>query len=141
MKPLAGMVIVISTYAGDERAFLLQLAEILGADCHDAYKKVARPVLICPSTENAKYNAAIKWSKLTMHTLEHDILIDTVSPFHCRSARCVVRMVIEVLRIGEEAAIAAIFGWRLNQSSRGHCRNRGSGKSATDSRSGCYGRS
>lgn len=58
------MIIVISTYAGDERIFLSQLAEILGAEVQEAYKKASRPVLICPSTDNAKYKAAIKWREL-----------------------------------------------------------------------------
>lgn len=63
VKPLAGMEIVISTYSGDERLFLGSLAEIMGGNVQDAYKKSQRPLLICPAPDNAKYNAALKWSK------------------------------------------------------------------------------
>lgn len=55
---------MFSTYAADERTFLAQLAEIMGAEVQDSYRKVARPLLICPTAENRKYDAAIKWSKL-----------------------------------------------------------------------------
>lgn len=63
LKPLTGMVIVFSTYAGDERLFLMQLAEIMGAGVEESYRKVARPLLICPLPDNKKYEAAIKWSE------------------------------------------------------------------------------
>lgn len=57
------MIVVFSTYSGDERTFLAQLAEIMGAEVQDSYRKVARPLLICPTKDNRKYDAAIKWSK------------------------------------------------------------------------------
>lgn len=55
------MKIVFSLYAGDERLFLSQLAEIMGAQYEDSYKRINKPLLICPTPDNAKYNAAIKW--------------------------------------------------------------------------------
>lgn len=57
------MIIVFSTYAGDERSFLSQLAAIMGAEVQDSYRKANRPLLICPTNANAKYEAAIKWSE------------------------------------------------------------------------------
>lgn len=64
LKPLEGLVIVFSIYAGDERVFLTSLAECLGADIQAAYKRAARPLLICPNAtpDNPKYLAAVKWS-------------------------------------------------------------------------------
>lgn len=64
-KPLEGMIIVISTYEGDERVFLVKLAECLGAEVQDAYKRSVQPLLVCPpeATENPKFKAALKWSK------------------------------------------------------------------------------
>lgn len=70
------MIIVFSTYSGDERTFLAQLAEVLGAEVQDSYRKVARPLLICPTKDNRKYDAAIKWSKY---------LLEEINPFKFKS--------------------------------------------------------
>lgn len=59
------MTIVFSLYSGDERVYLLQLAEILGAEVRDSYKRAERPLLICPEPKSAKYDAAIKWRKFS----------------------------------------------------------------------------
>lgn len=64
LKPLGNMIIVFSLYTGDERLFLQQLAEILGAEVQDSFKRANKPLLISPSPDNAKYEAAIKWGML-----------------------------------------------------------------------------
>lgn len=55
------MTIVFSTYSGDERGFLSQLAQILGAEVQDVYRRAARPLLVCPLPDNKKYQGAIQW--------------------------------------------------------------------------------
>lgn len=62
LKPLTHMIIVFSLYTNDERSFLLQLAQILGAEVQDSYVRAKQPVLICPEPKSAKYDAAIRWS-------------------------------------------------------------------------------
>lgn len=70
LKPLQGMIVVFSLYPGDERSFLVQLADMLGAEVQDAYKRNSRPLLICPTPDNAKYNAAIKWGEFKVDSFE-----------------------------------------------------------------------
>lgn len=55
------MIIVFSQYHSDERSFLAQLAQMLGAEVHDSYRRTLKPLLICPVPNNAKYNGAISW--------------------------------------------------------------------------------
>lgn len=64
LKPLAGLIIAISIYASDERLYLVQLAEILGAEVQETYIRVNKPLLICPEPKSPKYEAAIRWSEL-----------------------------------------------------------------------------
>lgn len=64
LKPLAGMVIAISIYASDERLYLMQLAQILGADVQETFIRGNKPLLICPEPKSPKYEAAIRWSEL-----------------------------------------------------------------------------
>lgn len=63
LTPLANLVIVFSLYSSDERSFLVQLAQLLGADVQDSYCRPNKPLLICPEARSAKYDAAIRWSK------------------------------------------------------------------------------
>lgn len=63
LLPLANMVIVFSLYSNDERSFLFQMAQILGADTQDTYSRSNKPLLICPEAKSQKYDAAIRWSK------------------------------------------------------------------------------
>lgn len=60
-QPLAGMVLVLTTYSGSERSFLASVGCIMGADVQEKYVRPQRPLLICPRPEGAKYNGAIKW--------------------------------------------------------------------------------
>lgn len=53
---------MISIYSNNERLYIETLATILGATKQDSYAKKQKPLLICPTAEGAKYNAAIKWS-------------------------------------------------------------------------------
>ncbi|XP_051154922.1 DNA topoisomerase 2-binding protein 1 isoform X2 [Leptopilina boulardi] len=70
VKPLQDCVIAISTYSGQERQFLQQLAESLGALHQDTFarrtnlvkKTLANTHLICPLPEGSKYSAAVKWN-------------------------------------------------------------------------------
>lgn len=64
LVPLANIVIVFSLYASDERSFLSQLAQILGATVEDSYSRHSKPLLICSEAKSAKYDAAIRWSKI-----------------------------------------------------------------------------
>lgn len=61
--PLTGLTIVLTTYSGSERMYLMHVAQIMGATVVDRYVKNMAPILICPKPEGAKYNGAIKWSK------------------------------------------------------------------------------
>lgn len=63
LVPLANIVIVFSLYSSDERSFLSQLAQILGATVEESYCRNSKPLLICPEARSAKYEAAIRWSK------------------------------------------------------------------------------
>lgn len=62
-KPLEGLTIVISIYTANERNFLQSLISVLGGRASETYIKKERPLLVCPSPEGAKYDAAIRWSK------------------------------------------------------------------------------
>lgn len=66
--PLANLVIVFSLYASDERTFLFQLAQILGAKVEESYCRANKPLLICPEARSSKYEAAIRWSKILTFT-------------------------------------------------------------------------
>lgn len=69
-KPLHDCVIAISTYSGQERQYLQQLAECLGALHQDTFarrtnlvkKTLANTHLICPMPDGSKYQAAVKWN-------------------------------------------------------------------------------
>lgn len=63
LKPLANFVIVFSLYSGDERLFLIQLAQTLGATVKGPYDKANKALLICPEARGDKYDAAIRWGK------------------------------------------------------------------------------
>lgn len=58
------MVVVFSIYASDERYYLIQLAQILGADVQESFVRGNRPLLICPEAKSPKYEAAIRWRKI-----------------------------------------------------------------------------
>ncbi|XP_055612855.1 LOW QUALITY PROTEIN: DNA topoisomerase 2-binding protein 1-A [Uranotaenia lowii] len=60
-KPLDGEVLVISTYSGAERNYLIALGGILGANVEDRLVRKAAPIVICKEPSGAKYDAAIKW--------------------------------------------------------------------------------
>ncbi|XP_059488511.1 DNA topoisomerase 2-binding protein 1-like [Neocloeon triangulifer] len=68
-KPLKGVVIAISSYGGQERAYLSTLAIELGAVYQDVFAKkpapdrnaIASTHLICPTPEGSKFKAATKW--------------------------------------------------------------------------------
>lgn len=63
LVPLSHMVIVFSLYSSDERTFLVQLAQLLGADVQESFVRSNKPLLICPEARSAKYQAAIRWSE------------------------------------------------------------------------------
>lgn len=60
---LKGDVIVISTYAENERLFLKNISVGLGAVCTDALNRKNRPILICPLPDGTKFEAAVRWSE------------------------------------------------------------------------------
>ncbi|KAH8238267.1 hypothetical protein KR032_001764, partial [Drosophila birchii] len=60
-KPLTGMTIVVSIYAGLERDFINATAELLGASVNKNLNKKEKPLLVCPRAEGSKYEGAIKW--------------------------------------------------------------------------------
>lgn len=62
VKPLEGLTLVFSIYTGNEREYLTQLAEVLGAKVDLKYVKSDAPILLCPKPEGAKYEGALKWS-------------------------------------------------------------------------------
>lgn len=57
------MTIVFSLYSNDERSFLVQLAQIFGAEVQESFIRANQPLLVCPEPKSAKYDAAIRWSK------------------------------------------------------------------------------
>ncbi|XP_050100587.1 DNA topoisomerase 2-binding protein 1-A [Anopheles aquasalis] len=61
-RPLEGETLVISSYSGAERSFLIQLGSILGACVQERLVRKAAPLLLCKEANGAKYNAAIQWS-------------------------------------------------------------------------------
>ncbi|XP_053692847.1 DNA topoisomerase 2-binding protein 1-A [Sabethes cyaneus] len=60
-RPLEGEILVISTYSGAERNYLIALGGILGAKVEDRLVRKAAPIVICKEPSGAKYEAAIKW--------------------------------------------------------------------------------
>uniref|UniRef100_A0A1Q3EWX2 Putative dna topoisomerase 2-binding protein 1-a n=2 Tax=Culex tarsalis TaxID=7177 RepID=A0A1Q3EWX2_CULTA len=68
-KPLEEEVLVISSYSGAERTFLIALGGVLGARVEDRLVRKAAPIVICKEPSGAKYEAAIKW-ELTVLTAE-----------------------------------------------------------------------
>ncbi|XP_058451555.1 DNA topoisomerase 2-binding protein 1-A [Malaya genurostris] len=68
-KPLQGELLVISSYSGAERNFLIALGGILGAEVEDRLVRKASPLVICKEPTGAKYEAALKWD-LTVLTGE-----------------------------------------------------------------------
>ncbi|XP_064076968.1 DNA topoisomerase 2-binding protein 1 isoform X2 [Vanessa tameamea] len=66
--PLEGVVASLSTYSGVERAFLDELAKLLGATTQlrfcrrNTANALASTHLICPSASGDKYLGAVKWS-------------------------------------------------------------------------------
>ncbi|XP_050354727.1 DNA topoisomerase 2-binding protein 1-B isoform X2 [Nymphalis io] len=66
--PLEGVVASLSTYSGVERAFLDELAKLLGATTQlrfcrrNTANALASTHLICPSASGDKYQGAVKWS-------------------------------------------------------------------------------
>ncbi|XP_050068069.1 DNA topoisomerase 2-binding protein 1-A [Anopheles maculipalpis] len=59
--PLADETVVISSYSGPEREFLIALGKILGACVQERLVRKAAPLLVCKEAAGAKYNAAIQW--------------------------------------------------------------------------------
>lgn len=60
-KPLEDEVLVISTYSGAERNYLIALGGTLGAKVEDRLVRKTAPIVICKEASGAKYDAAIKW--------------------------------------------------------------------------------
>ncbi|XP_055635302.1 DNA topoisomerase 2-binding protein 1-A [Toxorhynchites rutilus septentrionalis] len=60
-KPLEEEILVISTYSGAERNYLIALGGVLGAKVEDRLVRKAAPIVICKEPSGAKYEAAIKW--------------------------------------------------------------------------------
>lgn len=54
---------MFSLYSNDERSFLVQLAQILGAEVQESFIRSNQPLLVCPEPKSAKYDAAIRWSE------------------------------------------------------------------------------
>lgn len=75
LQPLSNLVIVFSLYSSDERVFLISLAEILGAQVQESYCRPSKPLLICPEARSAKYDAAIRWSKIFDSNITQIILV------------------------------------------------------------------
>ncbi|ALC49297.1 mus101 [Drosophila busckii] len=61
-RPLQGLTIVVSIYAGLERDFVNTLAELLGAQLNKVFVKRERPLLVCSNPEGSKYEGALKWN-------------------------------------------------------------------------------
>ncbi|XP_073948628.1 mutagen-sensitive 101 isoform X2 [Choristoneura fumiferana] len=65
--PLRGVVASLSTYTGVERAFLDEVAKLLGATTQQRFCRrttasaLASTHLICPEASGAKYGGALKW--------------------------------------------------------------------------------
>ena len=57
------MTVVFTTYCDNEKNYLLQLAQILGAEIKEAYARNDNALLICPRPEGAKYNGAVRWKQ------------------------------------------------------------------------------
>jgi hypothetical protein len=61
-KVLEGEIIVLSTYANNERTFLEELAGSMGAVCNSRLVKKESPIVVSPVAEGSKYDFAIKWN-------------------------------------------------------------------------------
>ncbi|XP_035896167.1 DNA topoisomerase 2-binding protein 1 [Anopheles stephensi] len=59
--PLEGETVVISSYSGPEREFLIAMGKLLGACVQERLVRKAAPLLVCKEPAGAKYNAAIQW--------------------------------------------------------------------------------
>uniref|UniRef100_A0A182P507 BRCT domain-containing protein n=1 Tax=Anopheles epiroticus TaxID=199890 RepID=A0A182P507_9DIPT len=59
--PLEGETVVISSYSGPEREFLIAMGKLLGASVQERLVRKAAPLLVCKEPSGAKYNAAIQW--------------------------------------------------------------------------------
>uniref|UniRef100_A0A182RSY5 BRCT domain-containing protein n=1 Tax=Anopheles funestus TaxID=62324 RepID=A0A182RSY5_ANOFN len=59
--PLEGETVVISSYSGPEREFLIAMGKLLGACVQERFVRKAAPLLVCKEANGAKYNAAIQW--------------------------------------------------------------------------------
>nr|XP_040229158.2 DNA topoisomerase 2-binding protein 1 [Anopheles coluzzii] len=59
--PLEGETVVISSYSGPEREFLIAMGKLLGACVQERLVRKAAPLLVCKEPSGAKYNAAIQW--------------------------------------------------------------------------------
>uniref|UniRef100_A0A182MVT2 BRCT domain-containing protein n=1 Tax=Anopheles culicifacies TaxID=139723 RepID=A0A182MVT2_9DIPT len=59
--PLEGETVVISSYSGPEREFLIAMGKLLGACVQERFVRKAAPLLVCKEASGAKYNAAIQW--------------------------------------------------------------------------------
>uniref|UniRef100_A0A182VZQ1 BRCT domain-containing protein n=1 Tax=Anopheles minimus TaxID=112268 RepID=A0A182VZQ1_9DIPT len=59
--PLEGETVVISSYTGPEREFLIVMGKLLGARVEDRFVRKEAPLLVCKEASGAKYNAAIQW--------------------------------------------------------------------------------
>uniref|UniRef100_A0A182JW07 BRCT domain-containing protein n=1 Tax=Anopheles christyi TaxID=43041 RepID=A0A182JW07_9DIPT len=59
--PLEGETVVISSYSGPEREFLIAMGKLLGACVQERLVRKAAPLLVCKEPNGAKYNAAIQW--------------------------------------------------------------------------------
>ncbi|KFB41202.1 AGAP002760-PA-like protein [Anopheles sinensis] len=60
-RPLEGETIVISSYSGPERNFLIAMGGMLGASVQERLVRKAAPLLVCKEPSGAKYDAAIQW--------------------------------------------------------------------------------
>lgn len=65
-KPLTGDIVSFSVYAGGERIYISNMAEILGAKEEEKFYKRLQPILILPRAEGIKYQAAMKWDLPTV---------------------------------------------------------------------------
>lgn len=60
-KQLLNMMICFSQFEDDERAFLTELAKVMGATVNNYLVKSEKPLLICTEALGQKYQAAIQW--------------------------------------------------------------------------------
>uniref|UniRef100_A0A182NQG7 BRCT domain-containing protein n=1 Tax=Anopheles dirus TaxID=7168 RepID=A0A182NQG7_9DIPT len=60
--PLEGETVVISSYTGPEREYIIALGKVLGACVQERLVRKASPILVCKEPSGAKYTAAIQWN-------------------------------------------------------------------------------